>query len=66
MSVMRTARYVHWQDGGMFLGYFEEFPDYLTQGETLEELQRNLLDLYGDLTGGEIPGIRRVAELSVG
>jgi len=50
----------------MFLGYFEEFPDYLTQGETLEELQRNLLDLYGDLTGGEIPGIRRVAELSVG
>ncbi|MGD1093803.1 MAG: type II toxin-antitoxin system HicB family antitoxin [Bryobacteraceae bacterium] len=63
---MRTARYVHWQDGGMFLGYFEEFPDYLTQGETLEELQRNLLDLYGDLTGGEIPGIRRVAELSVG
>ena len=50
----------------MWLGYFEEFPDYLTQGETLEELQENLLDLYTDLTGGEIPGIRRVAELPVG
>jgi hypothetical protein len=23
---MRTARSVHLQDGGMFLGYFEEFP----------------------------------------
>ena len=50
----------------MWLGYFEDFPDYLTQGTTLEELQANLRDLYLDLTGGEIPGIRRVAELSVG
>ncbi len=50
----------------MWLGYFEEFPEYLTQGETLEELQQNLRDLYNDLTSGEIPGIRRVAELPVG
>ncbi|MGH9659251.1 MAG: type II toxin-antitoxin system HicB family antitoxin [Bryobacteraceae bacterium] len=63
---MRAARYVHWQDRGMWLGYFEEFPDYLTQGETFEELQENLRELYKDLTSGEIPGIRRVAELPVG
>ena len=63
---MSTARYVHWQDQGMWLGYFEEFPDYLTQGETLEDLQENLRDFYKDLTSGEIPGIRRVAELPVG
>jgi predicted RNase H-like HicB family nuclease len=63
---MSTARYVHWQDGEMWLGYFEEFPDYLTQGKTVEELQENLRDLYRDLTGGEIPGIRRVDELSIG
>lgn len=44
----------------------KSFPDYLTQGETLEELQENLRDLYKDLTSGEIPGIRRVAELPVG
>jgi predicted RNase H-like HicB family nuclease len=50
----------------MWLGYFENFPDYWTQGQTLEELEDNLRDLYRDLTGGEIPGIRRVAELSVG
>jgi len=50
----------------MWLGYFEEFPDYMTQGETLSELQENLRDLYKDLTRGEIPGIRRVAELAVG
>ena len=50
----------------MWLGFFEEFPDYVTQGESLEELQENLRDLYKDLTSGEIPGIRRVAELPVG
>ena len=50
----------------MWLGYLEEFPDYMTQGESLAELEDNLRDLYRDLTSGEIPGIRRVAELSIG
>lgn len=63
---MSTVRFVHWQDGGMWLGYLEEFPDYLTQGESLAELEDNLRDLYKDLTSGEIPGIRRVSELSLG
>src|SRR5437660_311274 len=63
---MATARYVHWQDGELWIGYFEEFPDYLTQGESIAELEENLRDLYRDITSGEIPGIRRVAELSVG
>ena len=50
----------------MWLGYFEEFPDYITQGESLADLQENLRDLYRDLTSGKIPGIRRVAELTLG
>jgi hypothetical protein len=63
---MSTARYVHWQDAGVWLGYFVEFSNYLTQGETLLELEENLRDLYRDLNSGEIPGVRRVAELAVG
>ncbi len=64
--VMSTARFVHWRDGDVWLGYFEEFPDYLTQGESLEELENHLRDLYRDLTSGDIAGIRRVAELTIG
>ena len=60
-----TARYVRLQDGDMWLGYFEPFPDYLTQGESLSELEENLRDLYRDLQSGEIPGIRSVAELAI-
>ena len=66
VDAKRKARFVHWQDGQMWLGYLEEFPDYMTQGESIEELEENLRDLHRDLTSGEIPGVRRVAELSLG
>lgn len=49
----------------MWLGYSEESPDYITQEETPEELQENLRDIYNDLSGGKIPGVRRVAELRI-
>jgi predicted RNase H-like HicB family nuclease len=60
---MSTARYIYWRDGEYWVGYFDEYPDYWTQGESLEDLQAHLKDLFRDLTGGEIPGIRRVADL---
>ena len=60
---MSKARYVRWQEGEMWLGYLEQYPDYVTQGESLSDLEEHLRDLYRDLTSGEIPGIRTVAEL---
>ena len=62
---MKTTKYVYWQDGDMWLGYIEEFPDYMTQGQTLEELQENLKDIYDDLAGGKISGVRHVAVLQL-
>lgn len=62
---MNTQRFTYWEDGDHLLGYLEDFPDYWTQGETLEDLKVQLAALFKDLTSGEIPGIRRVAELQV-
>jgi predicted RNase H-like HicB family nuclease len=62
---MKTIKYIYWQDGDMWLGYLDEFPDYMTQGATHEELEENLRDIYEELTSGRIPGVRRVAELQV-
>ncbi len=62
---MKSIRYVHWQDGEMWLGYLQEYPDYMTQGETIQELEENLRDIYKDLTSGAIPCVRKVAELQV-
>ncbi len=62
---MTSKRFVYWKDGDHWLGYFEEFPDYWTQGESLEDLRVQLKALYRDLTSGELQGIRRVAQLRV-
>jgi predicted RNase H-like HicB family nuclease len=62
---METKKYIYWQEEKMWIGYLEEYPDYRTQGETLEELKENLKDIYHELTSGAIPHVRRVAELEV-
>ena len=49
----------------MIIGWLEEFPDYKTQGETLEELKENLQDIYAELTSGRIPKVYQVGELLV-
>ena len=60
---MKKKRYIYWQDEGLWIGYLEEYPDYWTQGETIEELKENLRDIYNDLESGNIPCARKVAEL---
>jgi len=62
---MEKMKYIYWQDEGMWLGYLEEYPDYLTQGESIEELEDNLRDIFKELTSGNIPCVRKVAELQV-
>lgn len=62
---MEKLKYIYWQDEGVWLGYLEEYPDYMTQGESLEELQENLKDIYKELTSGNIPCVRKTAELKV-
>jgi len=62
---MKGLRFIYWQDGEFWLGYLEEYPDYMTQGESLDDLQAHLRDLYRDLTSGDLPAVRRVAELEM-
>ena len=58
-----SVRFVHWQDGEYHLGYLVDYPDYWTQGYSLEGLKEQLADLYKDMTSGEIPGVRKVDDL---
>lgn len=62
---MQSVKFVRWQEGDAYLGYLVDYPDYWTQGETLDDLKAHLADLYKDLTSGELPGIRKVDELVV-
>jgi len=62
---MERKKYIYWQDEDMWLGYLEEYPDYMTQGETIQELVENLRDIYKELSSGNIPCVRKAAELEI-
>ena len=47
-------KYVFRKDDDMWLGYLDEYPDYMTQGKTLEELKENLIDIFSELNSGII------------
>lgn len=46
---MQTVKYVFWEEDGGWLGYLLDFPDFWTQGDTLEDLKEHLRELDGDL-----------------
>ena len=58
-------KYIYWKDGDNWLGYLEEYPDYMTQGESFKELKENLKDIYIELESGTIPSIRKAGELEI-
>jgi hypothetical protein len=60
---MQVVKIVVWQEGEAWLGYLQDYPDYRTQGENLDDLKAHLSDLYADLISGAIPGARRVEDL---
>jgi len=62
---METKRFIYYQEGELFVGWLEEYPDYRTQGETMDELKKNLQELRSELTSGHIPCVHKVGELSV-
>ena len=62
---MEKKKFIYWKEEEMWLGYFEEYPDYITQGVSLDELKENLVDIYKELISGNIPYVKRVAELEV-
>ena len=49
----------YWQDDGWFVGRLQEVPGVFSQGETLEELERNIEDAYRLIVGpSEAPPIQ--------
>ena len=62
---MASIGFTYWQDDEMWLGYLDEYPDYITQGTSLDNLKEHLLDLYNDLTSGVIPNVRQHSNLEL-
>ena len=50
----------------MWLGYWNEYPDYQTEGHTLEELQRMLVSLRADIAAMIADGTMEDSRLHIG
>ena len=37
------------EENGWFVGHIQEYPDFESQGKTLDQLKENLLDIYEDI-----------------
>jgi predicted RNase H-like HicB family nuclease len=46
---------VYKEEKGWFVGHIQEYPDYESQGKTLEELRGNLIEIYNDIHQGLVP-----------
>jgi predicted RNase H-like HicB family nuclease len=54
---MHVVKVVVWQEKNAWLGYLQEYPDYWTQGESLEDLREHLKDLHQTLTESGLPPV---------
>ena len=57
--------YTFWKDDEWYVGYLDDYPDYTTQGETLEEFEDMLRSLYDDIKAFDFPFVRRHGKLKI-
>ena len=43
---MTNLKYTDEMDGDFFVGYLDDYPEFPTQGENLEDFEKNLMDIY--------------------
>jgi hypothetical protein len=43
---MESKKFIYYQEGELYVGWLEGYPDYRTQGETIDELKKNLQEIY--------------------
>ena len=63
---METIKFVYYRENDLWVGWLDEYPDYRTQGSTLEELKDNPKDIYLELSSWKIPYVRKTGELVAG
>jgi len=60
-------QYSWWKEGNLYIGYLDAYPLYPTQGESLEDLENGLKEIYNWIEDGtlkikEQKGLLRLAQ----
>ncbi|MDA8308891.1 MAG: type II toxin-antitoxin system HicB family antitoxin [Deltaproteobacteria bacterium] len=51
----RRLTLIYWKSEKFWLGKLLEYPEIMTQGETLEELEENIKDAYNLMAMEDVP-----------
>jgi hypothetical protein len=54
---------IYWKGEKYWVGKLLEYPDIMTQGETLDELEENMKDAYILMRMDDVPAEHKVKEL---
>lgn len=58
-------RMVYWKGEKFWVGKLLEHPEIMTQGETLKELEENMMEAYWLMTMDDVPEEHKIKELSL-
>ncbi len=56
---------IYWKSEHFWLGKLQEYPDIMTQGETLEELEENIRDAYQLMVLDDVPANHHIKEIAL-
>jgi predicted RNase H-like HicB family nuclease len=56
---------VYWKGDKFWVGKLLEYPDIMTQGKTLKELEENMKEAYMLMTMDDVPKEHKVKELTL-
>ena len=56
---------IYWKDKDFWVGKLVEYPEIMTQGKTLQELEENMKDAFTLMTMEDVPEPHEVKELAL-
>jgi predicted RNase H-like HicB family nuclease len=56
---------LYWKGKKFWLGKLLEYPEIMTQGETLKELEENIRDAYSLMVMEDVPADYKIKEIAV-
>ncbi len=61
----KNVTMIYWKSEKFWLGKLLEYPQIMTQGETLEELEENLKDAYLSMVMEDVPERYQTKEIAI-
>lgn len=61
----KSLTLIYWKGDRFWLGKLLEYPEIMTQGETLEELEENIKDAYQLMVMDDVPAEYQLKEIAI-